>query len=411
MFTKKLQYRIWKHYTKKIVSDEGARARIFREAYYQPCAKNAIQELDYKQNWQGTSPSRIICVQGYTYSGSSTLVGLFNEFDNIRMVGWPEPDWIKRKINTGITECRFFSSTRFLKLLDSFHEGTLAEQDAIIREFIYDVAMAYETKSVRQDNMSELYNDYFLKISRDFLIKALELTPETKEFMSHQRFFPYLWEKMHSWEHCNFACYKGANKFLFYRFRKMEEEEFRAIVREYLENFFSIIQGNEIIAYDWLLPQTALEKVNYYLSKPIKQVCVWRDPRDRFLSCIKTACDVPMKIEDHCNMLLTKLKNQAPSENRLVVRFEDLVLKYEETTQKVMKFLELDPSHHVAPKTIFDPSLSVVNIGAWKLYPDQEYMKALEDRFKEYCFYPEKENLSAESLALLKASGNWEELR
>lgn len=336
------------------------------------------------------------------------MVGLFNEFDNIRVLGFPESEWTIRTIHEGASECTFFSSSHFLELIDSFSNGKATEQDFAIRGFIQDISKAYDTKSIGHDYLPELYNDQFLSISKEFLLQILDLDKTTKTFISGKCFFPYIWKANATWDSCNFAQHKGKNRFLYYRFRTMDKSEFHSIVSRYLGKFFSIIQGNEIVAYDWLLPNRTLEIINSYLTQPIKQVCVWRDPRDRFLSCVKAGGYPPLDIEEHSNMVLTRIRDQRPSEHRLVVRFEDLILKYEETTQKIMNFLGIAPSHHVAPKTIFDPSISVANIGAWKLYPDQEFMKALENRLGDYCYYPKRENLSEESIALLRSSGNWE---
>ena len=42
------------------------------------------------------------------------------------------------------------------------------------------------------------------------------------------------------------------------------------------------------------------------------------------------------------------------------------------------------------------------NIGIYKNFVDQEFMKQVEQRLGEYCYYPEKENLSEEAWNLLK---------
>lgn len=95
-----------------------------------------------------------------------------------------------------------------------------------------------------------------------------------------------------------------------------------------------------------------------------------------------------------------------PNPNRLMVRFEDLVLRYDEIIKEILDFAEIDASHHVAPKTVFDPAISVVNIGAYKTFIDQDFMKQIEEALPEYCYYPEKENLSEEALNLLKGTKN-----
>ena len=49
-----------------------------------------------------------------------------------------------------------------------------------------------------------------------------------------------------------------------------------------------------------------------------------------------------------------------------------------------------------------DNVISAQNIGAYKNFIDQDFMKQIEEQLGDYCFYPEKENLSEESWNLLK---------
>ena len=93
-----------------------------------------------------------------------------------------------------------------------------------------------------------------------------------------------------------------------------------------------------------------------------------------------------------------------PNPNRLLIRFEDIVLKYDETSKKIMDFIGMDASRHIHPKSVFDPALSAVNIGAYKTFEDQDFMRQIEELLSEYCYYPEKENLSDKAWSLLKAN-------
>ena len=93
-----------------------------------------------------------------------------------------------------------------------------------------------------------------------------------------------------------------------------------------------------------------------------------------------------------------------PDPDTLLIRFEDLVLKYDETTKKIMDFIGMDASRHINPKLFFDPSVSVANIGAYRYFEDQEFIRQIEERLSKYCYYPEKENLSDEAWNLLKTN-------
>ena len=87
-----------------------------------------------------------------------------------------------------------------------------------------------------------------------------------------------------------------------------------------------------------------------------------------------------------------------------MIRFEDLVLKYDETVKQIMEFVGVDLACHIDKFKNFDPKISCVNIGAYKYFQDQETMKQIEEQLSEYCYYPEKENLSEEAWAMLRAN-------
>ena len=55
-----------------------------------------------------------------------------------------------------------------------------------------------------------------------------------------------------------------------------------------------------------------------------------------------------------------------PTERLQVLRFEDLVLRYDEVLPRVFDFLGLDLSRHARPKTLLDPARSSRNVGIWQ---------------------------------------------
>jgi len=181
------------------------------------------------------------------------------------------------------------------------------------------------------------------------------------------------------------------------------------LIYKNIYDFFSVAKTKDFFVCDQLLQYfVTLEQMNFYVNEvPIKEICVYRDPRDQFLSAFRWDFQwMPRSIDKLVSRhrATTGAALNSPNPNRLMVRFEDLVLKYDETTQKIMEFCGIDPKNHVRPKSVFDPAISAVNIGAWKNFVDQDFMRQIEERLGEYCYYPEKENLSEEAWALLKAT-------
>lgn len=352
---------------------------------------------------------KIIAPMGLYYSGSSTISGFFNEFDNTTVIGYIEPQWSKTKSVENCSEICFFSRTNFFKFIDSFSFGDLSLKDNVIKKFIEDIYRCYDKKgAVSYEKLSGFYTDNFLKNSINLLNNVLELDEYTINFMKGKRFpISCDLEDAKKYKKCTFI----KEDSIFYKFKDISVKEFEQYICLYLETLFKDFPSKEYLICDQMTNNgPARKKLNLYMiGNPIREIVVYRDPRDRYISIFK---HLKGKVEPDINkysisykkLIDTIFNNQSPS--RLMIRFEDMVLKYEETTKKIMDFIGMDPVHHVAPKSVFDPAISVVNIGAWRDFADQDFMKKIEENCSEYCYYPEKENLSEEALNLLKGNEN-----
>lgn len=412
----KIYYKIWKKLTKKLIKDKAKQNEVLSIFCKQQIVdKKTISNQKYKY------PDQIIVSGGFYCTGSSVLSGLFREFDNIAVLGHPEPLYIKNSVTKHCSETQFFFGSKFCEFVNSFKKGSATEKDYYIKYFINSVQKAInEGCTCTYEYMPELYNDYFKQITRELLFNVLDLDNYTYAFMKDKE-FPIIFESSSdtTYENCNFMHNKGIRQYLFYRFKNLSVEEFDSIISKYLKSFFSILGEKNIVAYDQLLPNDYLETINYYLrDRPIKQISIWRDPRDLFVSAIRSdMLLMPRSIDGFVDFyknyrLLDFYKGlewclSHPNPNRLVMRFEDLVLKYDDSKNKILNFLDIASTHHINPKTIFDPAISVNNIGAYKYFTDQVFIRQIEERLSEYCYYPEKENLSNEAWNLLESTGNW----
>ena len=73
------------------------------------------------------------------------------------------------------------------------------------------------------------------------------------------------------------------------------------------------------------------------------------------------------------------------TDQKLYIQFEDFILKYQEVSQQIIKFLCLKEHSH--PKTHFNPSKSINNIQIYRKYPDlAEDIRYIEDTLPEYCY-------------------------
>lgn len=355
---------------------------------------------------------KIVAVTGYYFTGSSTVIGFLNEFDNTTVMGYCETQYSVS--NKSLGEITFFSAGSFFEFVDAFDTDNILEKDLVIKKFINDVYNFYD-RGIRGKS-SRFYNDLFLNAFTSLFYDVLDLDEYTINFMKGQR-FPIAWNSAdEKFQNCSFMKGKGISQYIFYKFKDISKADFDHYISVCLNSLFSSIPSEEYLVCDQLLKRnkeqySLVDRLNRYMNdRPIKEICIYRDPRDRFLSAFRFDIswlprDVDKYAISYTKGLLGKHFSQS-SPNRLMIRFEDMVLKYEETTKKIMDFIGVDPAHHVAPKSVFDPAISVVNVGAYKQFVDQDFMKQIEEKMPEYCYYPEKEDLSQEALDLLKGTKN-----
>lgn len=137
-------------------------------------------------------------------------------------------------------------------------------------------------------------------------------------------------------------------------------------------------------------PQAAMQ----FFDNPYA-IIVDRDPRDNYAfaktKLLTKHCSHLMPVNDVKDFVnyYRALRNKQPYKDKdervLRLQFEELVYHYDETTEKIKKFLSLGENPN--PKSIFDPSISMPNTQVWKRYPhlakDIEY---IEKELPEYLF-------------------------
>lgn len=123
-------------------------------------------------------------------------------------------------------------------------------------------------------------------------------------------------------------------------------------------------------------------------------IVVDKDPRDLYLAGKYTKDPnfkfSPVMNVDEFIVYYKKLRNNYTESNRILrISFEDLVYNYEQSVEKIEKFLNI--SNHVRPKQVFNPAKSINNTQLIRLHPDEEKnIKKIEKELEEYLFDFEK---------------------
>lgn len=399
--------------------------KMFAELYSYEKYKNNIQRF-YQGNYD-FMPNNIIfhsyqklirkkckihiASQGYCWSGSSAVIQFLSEFSNTTVIAYQDNIYSKEKQTGGqFGEIPFFWQSSFIRFIKSFESDSIVYRDGMIKKFIQDIYKCYDTKgSCWYEKNPFVYTEEFLNISLKLLYSVLELDGYTIQFMKDKR-FPVIFNSYKSFpfDKCCFMKESCLKRYIFYKFKNITQEDFDIYVKQFVEGFLGLLDSKDFLVSDQMFAGATLEILDKYLGDyPIKQIGTYRDPRDQFLAWFRCDTGLSRTVDEFVNFykITTVAHLKSSYKNRLMVRFEDLVLKYEETTQKIMDFCGIDPATHVRPKAVFDPAISVINIGGYKDFIDQDFMRQIEEQLGEYCYYPEKENLSEEAWNLLKSVG------
>lgn len=365
---------------------------------------------------QGCKFDKIISFGGNWASGSSVVGNFLNEFPNIDVVGqiYDGKNSFEQHRGKG-GELHFFVMTWFCKFAKLMNCSTDTEKDIIIKMFINDMENCYKSKMVFGEQYSpHIYNEEFIKICTELLLSVLDLTPYDKEIIKNKNFQNCNKSSPDIYDDCSFINGSGKYKHIFYRVKQINPYEFALSIRRFIEKFFNLYYNeNNILAGDQLCyNQSILEIMNYYLfDRPIRQISVYRDPRDQFFSIYRYHLNFAKHHMENISTFVNFYKKSRqldyvaknPYDKNMILRFEDLVLKYDEMTTKIIDFLDLDAAMHIHKKKFFDPKISVNNIGSYKLFSDQNFMRKIEEALGEFCYYPEKENLSEDAWNLLNS--------
>lgn len=166
------------------------------------------------------------------------------------------------------------------------------------------------------------------------------------------------------------------------RFLTVNHDEFMVKAKEFINEYFAMCQiENNHMVYDHLLLPEQTRIFNKFFDDDCKLIVVDRDPRDVYLlseyywSTAKFGAQpgiYPDGVNGFCehwyntHKFLNEIDNLNVN-NILFVQFEDLVYKYDETTQKIMEFCGLSKEQHIKPKQIFNPSKSINNTQIFNL--------------------------------------------
>lgn len=171
------------------------------------------------------------------------------------------------------------------------------------------------------------------------------------------------------------------------------EERFLKLTKKYIDALCKGLNkdNKEFVLLDQAVSTMNIQRYLRYVND-MKVIIVDRDPRDTYINHQKGKDNVlpkdPEKFSiayrDYRRTLKEELED---TEHILKIQFEDLIFNYDRTVSRIMDFLKIDSSHHISPKALFVPEISVNNTRQWeKLEGYEEAVKIIEKMLPEYLY-------------------------
>lgn len=320
---------------------------------------------------------KVITCTGYGYTGSSVITDFLKEFDCCRPLG--ETEYTIMHEPNGISDLEYrlvennnrysvdYGVLKFKALVERL-SGTKS------RPGIYEKTFKHKFRKISEDYISKLVQVSFLgNWEIDYIEASLKKKILHRILDKFRRMYLDILRIDYGEKPPFFDSMLYERKMCYSYFDK---DEFYKTTERYLEALFSEIDDidqYEYLVFDQLVPSANISRYfNYY--RAMKVIVVDRDPRDIFIlnrekwkaNWIPNDLDTYIKwfrsIREH-------LKHESEDANQVLrIRFEDFVYKYDETSKRIMSFLELTNEHHTKQKQYFNPDLSIKNTRTWNTY-------------------------------------------
>ena len=151
------------------------------------------------------------------------------------------------------------------------------------------------------------------------------------------------------------------------------KERFLKSTKNYIEELFAIANydNKPFLMVDQIVPPSNINRFLRYFDD-IHVFIVDRDPRDLFLLAkydwkihIIPTENADVFCEWYRYTRAHRKNEKFDIDKVLFIQFEDMIYKYEETTNKINDFLGLSKNQHTSPKQYFNPDKSAKNTKVW----------------------------------------------
>lgn len=334
-----------------------------------------------------------IGITGFAGTGSSAVQDYLKEFSGVEVALEEVYEHMVFLVPNSIFDLE-------LKL---YENNDPMRSDEAIQSFYLAMKQLYEYDFTWFGSYKKLVGPAFMEIVEDYI---KELSQETNEIWYYRykgtRFNPVKYVaqktlnvlKIKNYPRVGFDnIYDKSRGYLSYCTR----EEFYEATKRFTSRIMELTKTKaEYSLFDHLLWPKQCYHLAKYFDEDVKMIIVQRDPRDLYLinkyfwAAKNVALNFPMEAKEFAKYYQNVMKlddSRLDPGKVLVVKFEDLVYNYEETTKQVSVFLGLKEENQVHKKKYFNPARSIKNTQvfasntAWA-----KEIACIEELLKEDCF-------------------------
>lgn len=335
-------------------------------------------------------PRNYVILYGFGYSGSSAVIDLLKEVDNVYV---SDADYFGIRDVGGLLELEH-------ALLDDWDLCKVSE--AINRFIEVNKKGCNPTRS-----LFHTYGmDYEKWFGKDFMNYTMDFVNDISDFQYYSYEHAYLFSHnypelmysrvAHLLDKKNIKILPPVTDRPY--FAQPTRERYLKAVRKYIDRLYNICPDCDALVLDHHpIPVQKADRLEDYFGKGSKMIVVDRDPRGIYCSLIKYRVKIGVEmsrthnIDQYVTMHKALRKNLPQLPNIMYLRLEDMVLNYDETRKKIFDFMGIDESHHVDKKHYFDPAISIKNLDIWKQYEDKfpkGVFEKIYEELKDDCFNP-----------------------
>lgn len=336
-----------------------------------------------------------IAVTGYVGTGSSAMIDLLREYDDVSIV--PE----QRK---SYEHEVFYRSGGLFDLCAILGQGTSPVcSDKIINRFIDTMTNLYKYDYVWYGGYKNLLGDDFLKSVDDFVnaisysFKGSNSTHQIRTRFSLTKallqFAAHIVFKRSYMKYGVGYVMDGKPSFV----SLPTNEELVHACQKFTDTYFSLFKTNtNNRVFDHLIwPQQVDSFMKCFDEDKLKVIIMKRDPRDVYLLNKYVWYYTPLGVRTSVPSLRTNVdefitdwqrtvRKSFKSNNILQIQFEDLVYHYDETVHTIEEFLGILPTQHIRKYNTFNPEKSIENTQVYNSNLDwKKEVRDIEEKLKQ----------------------------